>query len=103
MLRWVGCLCRLVCVSSRRRHTRCALVTGVQTGALPISVIGKGAPHAAGTEKVHGAPLGADEIEATRVALNWPYAPFDIPAEIYAYWDGKEKGRQQQKIGRAHV
>ncbi|HEY9573784.1 MAG TPA: transketolase [Pusillimonas sp.] len=60
------------------------------------TVIGKGAPHAAGTEKVHGAPLGADEIEATRVALNWPYAPFDIPAEIYAYWDGKEKGRQQQ-------
>src|SRR5690606_24955515 len=60
------------------------------------TVIGKGAPNAAGTEKVHGAPLGATEIEATREALNWPYAAFEVPAEIYAYWDGKEKGRQQQ-------
>ncbi|MGB3291093.1 MAG: transketolase [Burkholderiaceae bacterium] len=60
------------------------------------TVIGKGAPHAAGTEKVHGAPLGADEIQATRQALNWPYPAFDIPAEIYAYWDGKKKGQQQQ-------
>ncbi len=60
------------------------------------TVIGKGAPNAAGTEKVHGAPLGANEIEATREALNWPYPAFDIPAEIYAYWDGKKKGQQQQ-------
>lgn len=60
------------------------------------TVIGKGAPHAAGTEKVHGSPLGADEIQATRTALNWPYAPFEIPADIYALWDGKEKGQQQQ-------
>ncbi|MDS1140671.1 transketolase [Pusillimonas sp. SM2304] len=60
------------------------------------TVIGKGAPNAAGTEKVHGAPLGATEIEATREALNWPYAAFEVPAEIYAYWDGKEKGQKQQ-------
>lgn len=60
------------------------------------TVIGKGAPHAAGTEKVHGAPLGADEIQATRAALNWPYEPFDIPAEIYAFWNGKDKGQQLQ-------
>jgi transketolase len=60
------------------------------------TVIGKGAPHAAGTEKVHGAPLGADEIQATRTALNWPYEPFDIPAEIYAFWNGKDQGQQLQ-------
>ncbi|WP_199173361.1 transketolase [Pollutimonas subterranea] len=60
------------------------------------TVIGKGAPHAAGTEKVHGAPLGAEEIHATREALNWPYEPFHVPAEIYALWDGKEKGQQLQ-------
>lgn len=60
------------------------------------TVIGKGAPHAAGTEKVHGAPLGADEIQATRTALNWPYEPFDIPAEIYAFWNGKGQGQQLQ-------
>ncbi len=60
------------------------------------TVIGKGAPNAAGTEKVHGAPLGAAEIQASREALDWPYAPFEVPADIYARWDGKEKGRQQQ-------
>ena len=60
------------------------------------TVIGKGAPHAAGTEKVHGAPLGAEEIQATREALNWPYEPFHVPAEIYALWDGKERGQALQ-------
>jgi transketolase len=60
------------------------------------TVIGKGAPNAAGTEKVHGAPLGADEVKATREALDWPYASFEIPDEVYAYWDGKEKGAQAQ-------
>ncbi|HEY9279969.1 MAG TPA: 1-deoxy-D-xylulose-5-phosphate synthase N-terminal domain-containing protein, partial [Eoetvoesiella sp.] len=44
------------------------------------TIIGKGAPNAAGTEKVHGAPLGADEITATRAALDWPHEPFEIPA-----------------------
>ena len=60
------------------------------------TIIGKGAPNAAGTEKVHGAPLGADEINATRAALDWPHASFEIPADVYAYWDGKEKGAQVQ-------
>ncbi|AEC20590.1 transketolase 1 [Pusillimonas sp. T7-7] len=60
------------------------------------TVIGKGAPNAAGTEKVHGAPLGAAEIQASREALNWPHEPFTVPADAYAYWDCKEKGQQQQ-------
>ncbi|MEO6959364.1 MAG: transketolase [Burkholderiaceae bacterium] len=60
------------------------------------TVIGKGAPHVAGTEKVHGSALGTDEIAATRVALNWPYAPFEIPAEIYRQWDAKAKGQRLQ-------
>ncbi|MCC2594900.1 transketolase [Pusillimonas sp. MFBS29] len=60
------------------------------------TVIGKGAPNAAGSEKVHGAPLGADEIAATRAALNWPHEPFFVPADIYARCDCKEKGQQQQ-------
>ncbi|QAA92568.1 transketolase [Pollutimonas thiosulfatoxidans] len=60
------------------------------------TVIGKGAPNAAGSEKVHGAALGAAEIEATRVALNWPHAAFEIPADIYAHWDAKQQGQQQQ-------
>lgn len=60
------------------------------------TIIGKGSPNAAGTAKVHGAALGAQEVEATRAALHWPYAPFEIPAEIYAHWDGKSKGAQSQ-------
>lgn len=60
------------------------------------TVIGKGAPNAAGTEKVHGAPLGADEIAATRAALNWPHEPFAVPAEVYTRCDCKTKGQQQQ-------
>src|SRR5690606_17593476 len=50
----------------------------------------------AGTEKVHGAPLGADEIAATRAALNWPHEPFAVPAEVYTRCDCKTKGQQQQ-------
>src|SRR5690606_20067059 len=50
----------------------------------------------AGSEKVHGAPLGAAEIEATRAALDWAYAPFEIPAEVYELWNAREQGARQQ-------
>ncbi|KAF1691971.1 transketolase [Pseudoxanthomonas koreensis] len=50
------------------------------------TVIGFGAPHKAGKEESHGAPLGKDEIEGTRQALDWPHAPFEVPQEIYAGW-----------------
>ncbi|MEK7947470.1 transketolase [Pigmentiphaga sp. YJ18] len=60
------------------------------------TVIGKGAPTMAGTDKVHGSPLGDKEIAATREAIGWPYAPFEIPAEVYAFWDGKAKGAQTE-------
>jgi transketolase len=50
----------------------------------------------AGSDKVHGSPLGAAEIAATRVALNWPYAPFEIPADIYAAWDFKKRGQDAE-------
>jgi transketolase len=50
------------------------------------TVIGKGAPNMGGSHKVHGAPLGAAEIAAARVALNWPHAPFVIPDEVRLSW-----------------
>jgi len=50
------------------------------------TVIGKGAPNKQGTHNVHGSPLGADEVAATRTALGWTSAPFEIPAEILADW-----------------
>jgi transketolase len=50
------------------------------------TTIGYGAPTKAGTEKVHGAPLGADELAGMRTKLNWPHAPFEIPADVLASW-----------------
>jgi transketolase len=50
------------------------------------TIIGFGAPNRQGTEKAHGAPLGAEEIAKTRAALNWPYEPFQIPESIHAEW-----------------
>ncbi|MDH5693052.1 MAG: transketolase [Gammaproteobacteria bacterium] len=56
------------------------------------TVIGFGAPNLCGTHDCHGAPLGDTEIAATRRNLGWNHAPFEIPSEIYAGWDAKEKG-----------
>ena len=50
------------------------------------TVIGYGAPTKAGTAASHGAPLGADEIAGTREALDWPHAPFTVPAAILGAW-----------------
>ncbi len=56
------------------------------------TVIGYGAPNLCGSHDCHGAPLGDDEIQATRENLGWKHAPFVIPEEIYAGWDAKAKG-----------
>ncbi|XMO95424.1 transketolase [Hyphococcus formosus] len=50
------------------------------------TVIGYGSPNKGGTSATHGAPLGVDEIAATREALNWPHAPFEIPEDILSQW-----------------
>jgi transketolase len=50
------------------------------------TVIGFGAPNRQGTEKAHGAPLGAEEVAKTRIALDWPHQPFQIPAPIIEQW-----------------
>ncbi len=50
------------------------------------TTIGFGAPNKAGTNKVHGSPLGADEIAATRKALDWPYPAFEVPSEVLDAW-----------------
>ncbi|MGB5601425.1 MAG: 1-deoxy-D-xylulose-5-phosphate synthase N-terminal domain-containing protein, partial [Gammaproteobacteria bacterium] len=56
------------------------------------TTIGFGSPNKGGKEECHGAPLGVDEIELTRKELGWPHAAFEIPDDIYAAWDAKEKG-----------
>ncbi len=50
------------------------------------TVIGFGAPTLAGSHKTHGAPLGDDEIQATRIALGWDHPPFEIPSDIRSLW-----------------
>jgi transketolase len=50
------------------------------------TVIGFGAPNKAGTADTHGAPLGDDEIAASRERLDWPHAPFDIPGPVREQW-----------------
>jgi transketolase len=50
------------------------------------TVIGFGAPNRQGSEKAHGAPLGADEIAKTRDALHWPHAPFHVPDALARQW-----------------
>ena len=59
--------------------------------------IGQGAPNKAGGHDVHGAPLGADELAATRQALNWPYPAFEVPADIKTAWSCRDKGYAQRQ------
>ncbi|MCG8275842.1 transketolase [Stenotrophomonas sp. NLF4-10] len=60
------------------------------------TTIGFGSPNKAGQESSHGAPLGKDELEATRKALGWEYGPFEIPEEIYAGWRAGGTGTLRQ-------
>ncbi|MGO2498214.1 transketolase [Vibrio litoralis] len=60
------------------------------------TVIGFGSPNKAGTHDCHGAPLGADEITATKAQLGWEHGPFEIPSDIYAEWDAKEAGAAKE-------
>ena len=58
--------------------------------------IGKGSPNRAGTAKAHGEALGAEEIGLTRQAIDWPYAPFDIPQAVKSAWDARATGVQRE-------
>jgi len=61
------------------------------------TVIGKGAPTKANTGGAHGAPLGAQEIAATREAIGWPHAPFEIPEAVRNGWDARERGKRAER------
>jgi transketolase len=56
------------------------------------TTIGFGSPNKHGTADVHGAPLGEEEIIKTRESLNWKYEAFEIPQDIYNFWNATEKG-----------
>ena len=61
------------------------------------TIIGKGSPNKQGSESCHGAPLGGDEVAATREAIGWHHEPFVIPDDIYAGWNAVEKGAQLEQ------
>jgi transketolase len=61
------------------------------------TVIGKGSPGKAGSAEAHGAALGEKEVAATRAALGWEHAPFEIPAGIRAAWSARERGRAAEQ------
>ena len=68
------------------------------------TVIGKGAPTKAGTSKVHGAPLGDEEIAGVRKALGWEHGPFEVPESVYKLWARcGRKGRSKQKAWKARL
>ena len=86
-----------------------ALVAARKQGALPHgkptlicckTVIGQGSPNKAGTHDVHGAALGAAEVQATRDALGWTAAPFEVPTEIGLAWNAVERGEAAEQAWR---
>ena len=56
------------------------------------TTIGYGSPNKSGTADVHGAPLGDEELKETREALGWNYKPFEVPQEVYDFWNFKQEG-----------
>jgi len=71
------------------------------------TVIGKGSPKRAGTSKAHGEALGVDEVAATRAAIGWSHAPFEIPQAVYDGWSAKANGakleKKWQRVARAYA
>ena len=85
---------------ARREKTRPTLI-------CCKTVIGKGSPKRAGTSKAHGEALGVDEVAATRAAIGWSHAPFEIPQAIYDGWSAKANGakleKKWQRVARAYA
>lgn len=65
------------------------------------TIIGYGSPNKSGSHDCHGAPLGDAEIAASREFLQWPHAPFDIPADIMSAWDARTAGAAKQQAWQA--
>ncbi|MBN2689215.1 MAG: transketolase [Gammaproteobacteria bacterium] len=83
-------------------HIRQAIKTAQLVDDQPTLIcckttIGFGSPHLADTSKVHGSPLGEDEVALTRKELNWKHAPFVIPQELRSAWTAIEQGKKLQK------
>jgi transketolase len=87
---------------------RTAITTAREESERPTliccrTVIGKGAPNKQGSESVHGAPLGEEEVAAVRETIGWPHAPFDVPEDIYQGWDAREQGQALEQSWREQL
>ncbi len=85
-----------------RAAIRAALAEATQPCGKPTliccrTIIGWGAPNLAGTHEVHGAAMGAAEVAATRTALGWTHAPFEVPAAVREAWDARAAGAARQR------
>src|SRR2546421_782156 len=78
---------------AKRERTRPTLICAKTT-------IAKGAPKKANTGAAHGAPLGTEEIAATREALGWPHPAFEVPKSVYEGWDARDAGKRAEKAWR---
>jgi transketolase len=61
------------------------------------TTIGFGSPNKAGSHACHGAPLGQEEINLTKAALGWDHDAFEVPKNVYAGWDARDKGAEAEK------
>ena len=82
-----------VAIAQARRSDRPTLI-------IARTVIGKGSPNRAGSEKAHGEALGEAEVVATREAIGWQHPPFQIPPEIYRAWDARPVGADRERLWR---
>jgi transketolase len=85
----------------RAAKAQAVLPTGKPTLICCKTIIGLGSPNKAGTHDVHGAALGAAEVAATREALGWTAAPFEIPTEIASAWNAVARGAAAERDWRA--
>jgi transketolase len=61
------------------------------------TIIAKGAPTKANTGAAHGEPLGEKEVAATREALGWQHAAFEVPPAVYEGWDARRRGTSAER------
>jgi transketolase len=85
----------------RLARSQAARPDGKPTLVCCRTVIGQGSPQKAGTHDVHGSPLGAQENQATRDALGWRHAPFDLPGDVVEAWNARARGAEAERRWRA--
>ena len=83
-------------VEAVERAIREAHAADRPTLIIARTVIGKGSPNRAGSEKAHGEALGETEVAATRAAIGWPHPPFHVPDQVAAAWDARADGARRQ-------